>query len=219
MGEDYAKLVRKVNSERKKHEEDLKKAYRRQYFYRIHNETLEIVLNKIKTDDYIPPVIQHQLPERSRLQEVMCDFRKDLSPLEIVRRRICAVDFSVALCSRQEIPRRLDTRPQSSSTEGSSEDSLTEDSSTESSRTSPEPDPVPLICEKTQCIFCIGKPGVSTFSRPAKMMDHVESHLRKEPAETIACRHPVCMAEGLVLDNVMHFKNHVQRVHGISLRA
>ena len=32
MGEDYAKLVRKVNSEKKKHEEDLKKAYRRQYF-------------------------------------------------------------------------------------------------------------------------------------------------------------------------------------------
>jgi hypothetical protein len=57
MGEDYAKLVRKVNSERKKHEEDLKKAYRRQYFYRIRNETLEIVLNKIKTDNYVPPVI------------------------------------------------------------------------------------------------------------------------------------------------------------------
>jgi hypothetical protein len=211
--------VRKVNSERKKREEDLKKAYRRQYFYCIHNETLEIVLNKIKTNEYVPPVIQHQLPEWSRLQEVMCDFRKDLSPLEIVRCRIYAVDFSVALCSRQEIPRRLDTRPQSLSTEGSSEDSLTEDSSTKSSGTSPEPDPVPLICEKTQCIFCIGKPGVSTFSRPAKMMDHVESHLHKERVETIACRHPVCKAEGLVLDNLMHFKNHVQRVHGISLRA
>jgi len=103
-------------------------------------------------------------------------------------------------------------------TEGSSEDSLTNDSSTESSRTSPEPDPVPLICEKTQCIFCIGKPGVSTFSRPAKMMDHVESHLRRQPAGIIECGHPVCKAEGLVLNNVMHFKNHVARVHGISLR-
>src|SRR5271167_4862191 len=79
IGEDYGKLVRKINSERKKREEDLKKAYRRQYFYRIHNETLEIVLNKIETNDYVPPVIQHQLPERAQLQEVMCDFRKDLS--------------------------------------------------------------------------------------------------------------------------------------------
>ncbi len=59
MGEDYAKLVRKVNSERKKYEEDLKKVYCWQYFYRIYNEMLEIVLNKIKTDDYILPIIQH----------------------------------------------------------------------------------------------------------------------------------------------------------------
>jgi hypothetical protein len=57
MGEDYKKLVRKVNSKRKKREEDLKKAYHQQYFYYIHNETLEIVLNKIKTDKYVPPII------------------------------------------------------------------------------------------------------------------------------------------------------------------
>jgi len=60
--------------------------------------------------------------------------------------------------------------------------------------------------------------GCVNLLLPAKMMDHVESHLRKEPAEIIACRHPVCMAEGLVLNNVMHFKNHVQLVHGITLR-
>ena len=84
MEEDLKKVVRKINSEKKKREEDLKKAYRRQYFYRIHNETLGIILNKIKTEDYVTPVIQHQLPERTRLQEIMCDFRKDLSPLEIV---------------------------------------------------------------------------------------------------------------------------------------
>jgi len=50
------------------------------------------------------------------------------------------------------------------------------------------------------------------------MMDHVESHLRKEPAETVACRHPVCKTEGLVLNSVMHFKNHVEMVHGIRLQ-
>jgi hypothetical protein len=114
--------------------------------------------------------------------------------------------------------RSLDIRPQNSSTEGSSDESFTEDSSTESSGTSPEPDSFPLICEETRCVFCIGKPGVSTFSRPAKMMDHVESHLRKQPAEIIACCHPVCMAEGLVLNNVARFKNHVQLVHSITLR-
>ena len=55
--EDYKKLVRKISSERKKRKEDLKKAYYWQYFYHIHNETLGIVLNKIETNDYVPPVV------------------------------------------------------------------------------------------------------------------------------------------------------------------
>ena len=39
IGDHYFKLVKKINSTKKSYEEDLKKAYRRQYFYRIHNET------------------------------------------------------------------------------------------------------------------------------------------------------------------------------------
>jgi hypothetical protein len=50
------------------------------------------------------------------------------------------------------------------------------------------------------------------------MMDHVESHLRRELAETVAFRHPVCKAAGLVLNSDMQFKNHVQVVPGITLR-
>jgi hypothetical protein len=51
-------------------------------------------------------------------------------------------------------------------------------------------------------------------------MDHVEKlHLRKQPeGQRIICHHPVCKAEGLVLDSVMHFKNHVAIVYKISLR-
>jgi len=57
-----------------------------------------------------------------------------------------------------------------------------------------------------------------TFSRPAKMMDHIESHLRMEPGPTIACRHPVCEATREVLENVGEFKLHVKEKHGITLR-
>jgi len=50
-------------------------------------------------------------------------------------------------------------------------------------------------------------------------MDHVEKlHLRKQLAGQRICHHPVCKAEGLVFNSVMHFKNHVATVHGISLR-
>jgi len=47
VGKDYTKLVAKINSMRKKREDDLRKAYRRQYFYHIHNEELERQLNQI----------------------------------------------------------------------------------------------------------------------------------------------------------------------------
>jgi hypothetical protein len=52
------------------------------------------------------------------------------------------------------------------------------------------------------------------------MMDHVENvHLKYQAAnEKIICHHPVCKSEGLVLDYVNHFKNHVASVHGIMLR-
>jgi hypothetical protein len=52
------------------------------------------------------------------------------------------------------------------------------------------------------------------------MMDHVENlHLSKLLADQmIICHHPVCKAEGLDLKSVMHFKNHVAIVYGISLQ-
>jgi hypothetical protein len=89
---------------------------------------------------------------------------------------------------------------------------------------SPVPNTFPLICEKTQCIFCIGDDRQSydrrmrTFSKPDKMMDHVERHLQKKAAGAFECCHPVCRAEELLLNNVIHFKNHVEMVHGIRLR-
>ncbi|PMD60550.1 uncharacterized protein K444DRAFT_528197, partial [Hyaloscypha bicolor E] len=84
----------------------------------------------------------------------------------------------------------------------------------------------PVVCQKTQCIFCIGNERLPyeqrtrTFNRVSHMWDHVENvHLSKVPAEQrIICYHPVCKAQGLVLDHVMHFKNHVARVHKIDLR-
>ena len=50
------------------------------------------------------------------------------------------------------------------------------------------------------------------------MMDHVESHLRREPGDPVACRHLACEAAGLALKTVNQFKRHVKVVHGITLR-
>lgn len=52
------------------------------------------------------------------------------------------------------------------------------------------------------------------------MWDDVDNiHLRDVPAEQpIFCPHPICKAEGLELNGVMHFKNHVATVHIVELR-
>jgi hypothetical protein len=53
------------------------------------------------------------------------------------------------------------------------------------------------------------------------MMDHVErKHLKgKDPDARIECCHPTCKSQGLILEHLQHFKNHVQAVHGIALRG
>jgi hypothetical protein len=90
----------------------------------------------------------------------------------------------------------------------------------------PPADEFPVVCKKTQCIICMGNERLPyidrtrAFNRVSHMWDHVEDvHLRHVSSEQrIICHHPVCKAEGVVLNNVMHFKNHVARVHEIDLR-
>ena len=86
-----------IDSLKKQRDRAIKIEYRRDYFYRIHNEELERQLGKTATVEYVEPVIHHQLPERTRLQEVVCDISKDLEPSDIVSRRIRAIDLMVAL--------------------------------------------------------------------------------------------------------------------------
>jgi hypothetical protein len=170
-------------------------------------------------EEEVEPVVEHQLEERTQLQEILCDFSKDLSPQDIVSRKVFAINLMTALASRQEFQThkpRLAPAPQ-----------------VLIKKERPDPDPFPqphefpLVCEKTQCIICIGneqlpyKQRTRAFRRVSHMMDHVENlHLSKLLADQmIICHHPVCKAKGLVLKSVMHFKNHVATVHGISLRS
>jgi hypothetical protein len=57
-----------------------------------------------------------------------------------------------------------------------------------------------------------------TFLKPNKMKDYVKRHLEKRTLGKYKCSHLVCKAKGLLLDNIILFKNHVELVHGIRLR-
>ncbi|PQE34082.1 hypothetical protein CJF32_00010770 [Rutstroemia sp. NJR-2017a WRK4] len=210
---EYEQLRQQINSFQKQRDRAVKIEFRRDYFEHIHNKELERQLKKVPTNKYIEPIVCHQLPERTRLQQVLCNLSRDMNQSDIVSRRICAIDLIVALSYRQEQETRYSNRSSRASSESSEEQSLCED-------------PFPLLCKKTQCIICIGdgrntyEYRTRTYATPHKMMNHMESHLKDVPeSQRLSCTHPVCRSEGLVLKHLQHFKNHVQTVHGISLRS
>ncbi|KAI4191972.1 MAG: hypothetical protein LQ350_008714 [Teloschistes chrysophthalmus] len=84
----------------------------------------------------------------------------------------------------------------------------------------------PMMCEPTQCLFCLGDPRlpylqrIHGYAKPNKMMDEVEKHLRKyAPQDILPCPHPQCQAVELTLPNTVTFKNHAAKEHRIFLRA
>jgi hypothetical protein len=216
--EKHDNLRKQLRNTKKNLKDEIEKAYRSDYFFRIHNEMMKRQLNKSVVEEEVEPVVEHQLEERTQLQEILCDFSKDLSPQDIVSWKVFAINLMTALASRQEFQThrpRLALAPQVLIKE-----------EYPALNPFPQPHEFPLVCEKTQCIICIGneqlpyKQRTRAFRRVSHMMDHVENlHLSKLLADQmIICHHPVCKAEGLVLKSVMHFMNHVATVHGISLR-
>lgn len=174
-------------------------------------------------EDEVEPLVEHQLEERTQLQRIICDFSKGLSPEAVVARKVSAINLMIALASRQELQTR---QPRSApASKGPPKDESPVPAP--ALNPSPLPSKFPLVCEKTQCIVCIGNERLSyeqrtrKFRRVSHMMDHVENlHLRYISAdERRVCHHPLCKAEGLVLHNVKCFKYHVATVHKINLRV
>jgi hypothetical protein len=62
-------------------------------------------LEKTVEED-VNPIIQHQLEERTRLQQILCDFPRDVKPQDIISRKVLAINLIIALASRQEFQAR-----------------------------------------------------------------------------------------------------------------
>ena len=60
-GEDYRQLNRQIATLTKTLEQELKKEYRQDYFYHIHNEDFERVIKKVRVvaPKYVEPVLTH----------------------------------------------------------------------------------------------------------------------------------------------------------------
>lgn len=218
---EYQELQKQLTSTKKSLKKEIDNAKRKEYFFSIHNEIIKRQLKRqqkpnVSQNDKADsePVYVHQLRERARLQQVLCDLSKDLSPQEIRTRKILAVNLITALSSRQELQTQKSR--------------LTRASLSALKQHSPPPQlpNFPVVCQKTQYIFCLRNKQLSykqrtfTFSRVSHIIDHVERvHLKHQPvSERVLCHHPVYVSRNLILHNIQHFKFHVQTEHRIKLR-
>jgi hypothetical protein len=211
-------LTAAIGSARSRRRKIISEEYRADYFRRRPTEDIERQNGGQEEESYVEPVIQHQIPERMQLAELMCTHITKISAQDAIHRRIQAAELMQALCDCQEVAPRYQLQPRLPPRTMFKE---------ESPEVGPLAPVIPLVCGKSQCIFCIGDESksyeqrVGSFCRPAKMMDHVERiHLKgHDPKARIECCHTTCKSQGLVLKHLAHFKNHVQSVHGISLRV
>lgn len=219
--QEYQQLRRELRNVEKNFIDEMTRVYQEACRRRIHDEELERQLSGMVIDREAEPTIEHHLQERTQLQRILCDFNRNLSLQDITDRKVFSINLMVALASRREIRRPIPTLVDDA------QDALDSAGESDSSSSTVEKrEEIRLVLEKTQCIYCIGDEQLShqdrtrKFSRVSHMMDHVEKvHLRREPARaTWVCHHPECKPLGDFLKSLDHFKNHVQRVHGVKLR-
>ncbi|KAI0835719.1 hypothetical protein F5Y06DRAFT_305690 [Hypoxylon sp. FL0890] len=175
-------------------------------------------------EEYAEPVIDVTIPERASLAVIVCHQPDDLTEDEIFQRKIEAIDLMVALYDKREtvkrdrirqrsmVCRRVESEPPEAETEPT-----------------PCPDRFPLLMQAAQCPDCIGDERLSleerafTYCRPTVMNDHFDDHhlvgreRAEQSGEEIRCEHPKC--RNLEFKHLDQFRNHVQRIHGVTLRS
>ncbi|KAH8768366.1 FluG domain-containing protein [Diaporthe sp. PMI_573] len=219
-------LTATIRSKRAQREKRIVKQYRENYFHHRPTWDLERQARGEEMEEYVEPTIDLVIPERARLAELLCYQPDDLSEEEMNKLSIEVVDLYVALCGKRETVKRKRLQPPADI-----EAPLT------SERIKLEPelglklDLFPLLMGPTQCPGCIGderqteQERTFVYCRPTKRNDHFDDqHLEEieraeEHGELIKCGHPQCGERKVYLQSVDHFRNHIDTVHGVTLRT
>ncbi|KAK4108882.1 hypothetical protein N656DRAFT_792137 [Canariomyces notabilis] len=200
---ELTKLIASMEAQRRK---KIRRAYREDYFY--NRPTWDIEADKSDEEEYVEPAVELQITKRAKLAEILCNQPDNLSSAELLELRIQAAELMVALCDKRETRKRDRIRRRVRADGAVKEES-------------PGPDPFPLLMSKKQCPRCIGDKTLSyeertfEYCRPAVMYDHFD---RKHAQDLNPCNHPKCVGCALKFKHLNHFKNHVERVHGVPLR-
>ena len=218
--EEIRRLTQLIRTKRAKRDKALQQAYRKYYFYNRPTWEIERQLSgqveEKKDAGSVAPRISLHIPERARLADLLCHQPDNLSFEKFCELRIQAAELMVALCDKKETAKRRQIRK-------------VDQANIPIKQESPETDTFPLLMGKAQCPRCIGDESISmeerTFSycRPWARDNHFDRHHLStmkalEKDGLIFCHHPKCKDEGSKLKTYEHFRNHVERVHGINLR-
>lgn len=109
---EYKDLCKQLKNARKSLANEIEDIYKKYYFFQIHNKIIKKQLNRslnqavVEEEDDIEPIIEHQLLERTQLQQILCDFSIGLTPQAIVSRKVSAINLFVTLAFRQEFQTR-----------------------------------------------------------------------------------------------------------------
>lgn len=207
-------LTRKIATKQAQRDKAIRREFRAHYFHNRPTWDVERHASGDEEEDrYIEPTMDLHPPERARLAEILCNQPDDSNPLELLELRIEATELMIALCGKTETVKRHRTRRKAAGGILIKEES-------------PGPDPFPLLMHRTQCPRCIGDNRLSyeertfQYCRPAVMHDHFDTkHAgRMSGSKQITCCHPRCHGEELEFKDLCHFKNHVERIHGVKLR-
>ncbi|KAK4198138.1 hypothetical protein QBC40DRAFT_230740 [Triangularia verruculosa] len=204
-------LTRLIATKEAQRKNTIRQAYRKDYFH--DRPTWDIEADGQEEEEYVEPAIDLHIPERAKLAEMLCNQPDNLSSTELLEFRIQVAELMVTLCGRQETGRKRTPRRARADVAVKEE--------------SPGPDPFPLLMDRKQCPCCIGDETMShgertfKYCRPAVMYDHFDRKHAQQlgGVKQMSCNHPKCSSEALSFKHLRHFKNHVEKVHGVRLRA
>ena len=131
----------------------------------------------------------------------------------------------VALCDKRETGRVNEVRPKSQAQQFIKQESP----ELGALELQLEDDPFPLLMDSNQCPDCVGDESLPLeerafrWCRPTARNDHFDDRHLSARERTMGgggkmiCNHPKC--RGKAFDHLDYFKNHVEAVHGVSLRT
>ncbi|KAL9082612.1 MAG: hypothetical protein Q9165_008843 [Trypethelium subeluteriae] len=212
----HQEATRQLKAHKVREERHMLRALRTEHFQTSDTRELERQFVGIQAQNSDPEQVEkpiYDIPERRRLVAILHVTTENIqmAPLAKFRYRLDFIDSLALLCTRRD-PRNRGHHPEVALRR------------LPGSRIRPF---FPLKTNTRQCLFCLGDKKLTLKKRGFcwttryKMWDHVESHHLRHiaPNKSFTCPHPQCHEDGVEVVDIIHFKNHAARIHGVLLRA